>query len=197
MGSVLLGTFLFKKLKLKDTSKKIAHTALVILAIIFFFIPFDEIMTFSSPETAFSATVLGEELAMTEGEDTVGFFFRDKRGTFSTVFYYKENGRYRMCPSEDRTLVTSAVSNDVYIDVYRIGKTHDHYTLVRGYVPALTIRDRYGNTYETDHINTSQGSLYYSLAKIQYDYDKESYLHINEIHCPLNFREYLTKPTTD
>ncbi len=191
MGVVIFGTMLLKKTKLAEKTRKIANAVLVIIAVAFFFIPYKEILTFRSPETAFSATVLGDELMMAEGEETVGYFFRDPRGTFSTVFYYEEDGRYRMCASEDRKTYMTTQQNDVYVDLYRIGETDDCYILIRGYVPALMISAKFGNTFETKSFRTSEGLLYYSLARISCKYDRDLNLYVNGAHIPLNLQGYL------
>ncbi len=176
MAAVIFGTALFRKLKLKESARKIAHLALVLGALIFFFIPFDEILTFQTPEKAFSATVFGETLAEDTGNQTTGFFFRDQKGTFSTVFYYEENGRYRMCPSEDRILTASGNENGIYTDLYRIGDTKDAYLLVRGYVPSLSVQTEKGDSYEVKTIQTSQGTLFYLFAFVEYEENETVFL---------------------
>ncbi len=171
MGAVILGTWLLKKVKLSDTARKITNAVIVLLAILFFFIPFDEILTFRTSDTAFSATVLGEALAEDEGEMTHGVFFRDKRGTYSTVFFYQEDGRYHKCAAGNRETLLTKEQDGIYVDVYHIAETEDDYILVRGFTEALVVTDSAGTVFETGTLETSSGTLRFAMACIPYGED--------------------------
>ncbi len=171
MATVIFGTAILKKTKLREKPRKIANAAVVIIAVIFFFIPFKEILTFRSADTAFSAAVLGEKLTESDGNDTCGAFFRDKRGTFSTIFFYKEDGKYRICPSENRLSVWQTEKDGVYLDLYRIDESEDYYLLIRGYTESLSVRDSQNTVFETKTLNTSNGALTYTMAHVSYTAD--------------------------
>ncbi len=186
MGTVLFGTTLLKKCKLSELARKIANVAILLLAMAFFSIPFQELLTFRSADTAFSATVLGDKLADAEGDDSYGAFFRDPRGTYSTVFFYKKDGKYYNCPSENRVLEMSVEEHGVYIDLYCIASTADCYVIIRGYdLDALMVQDTDGTSFRLHQLQTSQDLLTYTMAYVEYcstDLSSgEEKLYVNEI----------------
>ncbi len=171
MGTVIFGTMIFKKMKISEKARKIASTSVVIFAVILFFVPFDEIITFGSSDTAFAGTVLGDQIAEAEGEKSHGVFFRDKRGTYSTVFFYKEDGRYHKCAAENREALASGEVNGIYADVFRIADTEDCYVIVRGYDSALAVTDSDGSVFDRGELTHSKGTLVCFMAEIDYDAD--------------------------
>ncbi len=182
MAAVIVGTWALKKMKLPEKTQKPAGILIVVLAIVFFFIPFDEILTFKTSETAFKGTVLGDELMEDSGEMTHGVFFRDKRGTYSTVFFYYENGRYHKCAAENRETLITGEENGIYADIYHIAGTEDEYLLVRGFSPLSPVI--YGEeALPVETMQTSSGILYYSMACI--DYENATPLTVNGEIFPL------------
>ena len=58
MLAVVLMALVFKKLNVSEKKAKILKPIIVIFVLLFFFVPFDEIITFSTPEKAFSGNGL-------------------------------------------------------------------------------------------------------------------------------------------
>ncbi len=176
MLAVVLMALVFKKLNVSEKKAKILKPVIVIFVLLFFFVPFDEIVSFSTPEKAFSGTVLGDALASAEGETTCGTFYRDPRGTYSTVFFHQNGERYKKCASEARETVFSAEENGIYVDIYRIAETDDAYIIVRGFVEKLDIHDNLSTDFEVLSASTSEGKLLLSMQSIAYDDTYELYI---------------------
>lgn len=176
MLAVVLMALVFKKLNVSEKKAKILKPIIVIFVLLFFFVPFDEIITFPTPEKAFSGTVLGDALASAEGEKTCGTFYRDPRGTYSTVFFREKNGRYKKCASEARETVFSTEKDGIYVDIYRIAETGDEYIIVRGFVEDLGVYDNLSTDFEALTVSTSEGVLLFSMQSIAYDDTYELYI---------------------
>lgn len=148
MGAVVLSTTVLDKLKIVQKHKFIKFIP-VVLTLILFFVPFEEMLTFSSKEAAFSGTVLGTPIAEAEQEESFGVFYKDKRDRYYVAFYTMENGRYRKCGDDDLEKPYSENADGISTEIFCLNETSERYLFVWTSGEVLSVSDESGNVFET------------------------------------------------
>ncbi len=165
MGTVVLSTLVLNKLKIVQKFKILKFIPVVIVLVLFF-VPFEEMISFSSPDTAFSGTTIGTPLVSTAHGESHGFFFKDKLGKYTVVFFTQTDGKYKKCAEDENELVFSEQKNGVTVELLRAANTDDLYLLLFATADGFTAEDTLGTEFEIKRAVSEKSAVSYAMAAI-------------------------------
>ncbi|MBQ9747686.1 MAG: hypothetical protein IJV98_02765 [Clostridia bacterium] len=170
MVAVVISSVVLNKLKIVQ-KHKILKFIPVILVLILFFVPFEEMLTFSSPDTAFSGTTVGTPLATAAHEESYGFFYKDRRGSYSVVFFSETDGRYKKYAEDEIAQIQLGEANGATVELFRMADTGERYLLIWAPSDTLTVEDSLGTAFAVGRSGSDAHPVSFTLAAIAPDAD--------------------------
>ncbi len=185
MAAVVLSTLVLGKLKIVQEKKGGKYLKLipVVLVLVLFFVPFEEMLTFSSPDTAFSGTTIGTPLLSASHEESHGFFYKDRRGKYSVVFFTETDGRYKKCDEDAQEMVFSETRDGVSVELFHMKDTDEYYLLVWSPSETLSVSDVHGTDFAVKKEGNAKNPVSFTMAAI--DFSEAYALTVNGEAFPL------------